>query len=194
MSGRCAKPPDEPRGWLRSTWEKIATVMAVISLVDITGQLIKWMALIHWVATHYAIARAWLFGWLPFHIPPEWHDPIVLTLILLSVTNVGVHRKTRHTFIYHFVDEALQLLFLPYILLFITLLLVLGFLNILSLGQFIAVFLFGVGGAFLLLQTAIILRVMLMAWHWLLITAAFFGALVAINQVYVLWLEPLAEH
>jgi hypothetical protein len=30
------------------------------------------------------------------------------------------------------------------------------------------------------------------AWRWLLVTAAIFGALVAVNQVYVLWLEPLA--
>jgi hypothetical protein len=31
------------------------------------------------------------------------------------------------------------------------------------------------------------------AWRWVLTTAAIFGALVVINQVYVLWLEPLAH-
>jgi hypothetical protein len=83
-----------PAGVLRRSWEKIAIVLAVIGLVDVSSQLIKWAASIHWIATKYAIVRAWLFGWLPFHIPPEWHDPIVLFLIILSVTNVGVYRET----------------------------------------------------------------------------------------------------
>ena len=33
-----------------------------------------------------------------------------------------------------------------------------------------------------------------LAWRWVLTTVAIFGALIIINQVYVLWLEPLAEH
>ena len=92
-------------GWLGRTWEKVATVLAVIGLADLSGQLIKWAAAIHWIITKYAIVRAWLFGWLPFHIPPEWHDPIVLFIILFSVTNVGVYRSTQHTFVFHFFKE-----------------------------------------------------------------------------------------
>src|SRR5258708_19274290 len=80
--------------WLRRTWEKVAIVLAVIGLVDLSRQLIEWAALVHWIVTKYAIVKIWLFGWLPFHIPPEWHDPIVLLSLLLSVTNVGVYRET----------------------------------------------------------------------------------------------------
>jgi hypothetical protein len=69
----------------------------VIGLADLSGQLIKWAAVIHWIVTKYAIVRAWLFGWLPFHIPLEWHDPIVLFLILLSVTNMALYRETGHS-------------------------------------------------------------------------------------------------
>jgi len=82
-------------GLLRRTWEKVATALAVVGLVDLTGQLIKWAAVIHWVVAKYAIVKVWLFGWLPVHIPPEWHDAIVLASILLSVTNIGVYRETR---------------------------------------------------------------------------------------------------
>jgi hypothetical protein len=32
----------------------------------------------------------------------------------------------------------------------------------------------------------------ILAWRWLLTTAAIFSALVAINEIYVLWLEPPA--
>jgi hypothetical protein len=35
---------------------------------------------------------------------------------------------------------------------------------------------------------------MVIAWRWVLTTAAIFGALVAINYAYVQWLEPLAKH
>jgi hypothetical protein len=33
-----------------------------------------------------------------------------------------------------------------------------------------------------------------LAWRWVLTTAAIFGSLVATNYAYVQWLEPLAEH
>jgi hypothetical protein len=81
-------------GWLRRAWERVATILAVISLIDVSSQLIHWAKLIHEIAEKYAIVRTWLFGWLPFHIPPEWHDLIVLFSILLSVINVGVYRET----------------------------------------------------------------------------------------------------
>ena len=83
-----------PGGVLRPWWDKVATVLALISLVDLTSQLIKWAALIHSIATQYAAARTWLFGLLPFHIPPEWHDYIVLLAIFFSVANVGFYRQT----------------------------------------------------------------------------------------------------
>jgi DNA-binding transcriptional MocR family regulator len=82
------KEPNERNDWLgqrlRNTWEKVATVLAVIGLIDVSGQLIHWAELIHWIAEHYAAVRTWLFGWLPFHIPVEWHDPIVLFFIFFE--------------------------------------------------------------------------------------------------------------
>src|SRR5713226_9762871 len=84
-------------GSLRRTWEKVATVLAVIGLADLFGQLIKWAAAIHWIITKYAIVRGWLFGWLPFHIPAELHDIIVLLLIFYSVANGGAYQRTGET-------------------------------------------------------------------------------------------------
>jgi hypothetical protein len=34
----------------------------------------------------------------------------------------------------------------------------------------------------------------LTAWRWIVFTAAVFAALIAVNEVYVRWLEPLAVH
>jgi hypothetical protein len=82
----------------RSAWEKLATALAVISLVDLSGQLIKWAALIHWIVERYAIVRNWLFGWLPFHVPPEWRNYIVLFLAVFSVTNLGFYQRTGRTY------------------------------------------------------------------------------------------------
>jgi hypothetical protein len=213
---------------LRRTWEKVATVLAVIGLVDLTGQLIKWAAVIHWVVTKYAIAKAWVFGWLPFHIPPEWHDTIVLASILLSVTNIGVYRETRwriRSFWKAAETSALLHKFSPLpLLLFVLLilgpfvagalifyylwdglarelfpvfnqdartipsvLLMAGFLGMLFV--FILSEILGIIAAFALLFVIVALVV---AWRWILATAAIFGALVAINEVYVHWLEPLA--
>jgi hypothetical protein len=53
--------------WTRWTWEKLATVPAVISLIDLNRQA----SLIHWIVEKYAIIKNWLFGWLPFHVPPS---------------------------------------------------------------------------------------------------------------------------
>ena len=39
-----------------------------------------------------------------------------------------------------------------------------------------------------------ILPAVFIAWRWVLTTATIFGALVAVNYAYVLWLAPLAEH
>jgi hypothetical protein len=192
-------------GSLRRGWEKIATVLAVIGLVDVTGQLIKWAALIHWITEKYAIARAWLFGWLPWHIPPEWHDPIVLFLIFFSLTNVGVYRKSEHTIVSHILRN-------------------LEWVNILSVSTFIiiafALFLqdndpqsaaidiikeytgsvitiLSIIFVFIALLFAFVVlsfAVAVLAWRWVLTTAAIFCVLIAINQAYVVWLEPLMEH
>jgi len=86
------------RGLVARIWEKTATVLAVISLADLGGQVIKWAAAIHWLIDKYKIVKVWLFAWMPFHIPPEWHDYIVLFLILFSVTNVGFYRRTGRVF------------------------------------------------------------------------------------------------
>jgi hypothetical protein len=175
------------RGW--RWWEKISAFLAIIALVDLTGQLIKWASIIHWLAEKYAAVRAWLFGWLPFHILPEWHDPIVLFLIVVSVTNVGVYQRTGHTA----GTEASQVLsaflrgkefaearWFAVVLVFVAALgIAVGeFGNTLLLGVFIIVLFSGV---------------VLLAWRWVLTTAAVFGALAAVNYAWVHWLEKLAE-
>jgi hypothetical protein len=208
-------------GWLRRTWEKVAVALAVIGLVDLSRQLFEWAAWIHWVATKYAIVKAWLFDWLPFHIPPEWHDPIVLFLILLSVTNIGVYRETRwrlrsivealntRTALAKF-PRVLGILFavslagaMIYILIYLDLFeTILRAISIINLGPYVAIL--SVIAAFfsivvifplsVLVASLILWTAFLVAWRWLLVAAAIFSALVVVNQVYVLWLERLTAH
>jgi hypothetical protein len=203
-----------PAGPLRRAWQKIATVLAVIGLVDLSSQLIKWAALIHWIAETYAAVRAWLFGWL--HLPPEWHDPIVLLLILFSVTNVGLYRRTQHTFIFYLrkgfwlfwindrdyvknrpVAAALEVAVSWTALIVASVFIY--FIEYPHQPSSVAFFFIGFLMTFIVTPIAIPLimamsEVISLAWRWLLTTAAIFGALVIVNQVYALWLEPLVEH
>jgi hypothetical protein len=207
-------------GWLRRTWEKAATILAVIGLIDLSSQLIHWAALIHWIVTKYAAVRTCLFGWLPFHIPPDWHDPIVLFSILLSVTNVGIYRETgwRIRSFWKAVNNSKfsALLFGLLALVFFPATAVVGgvilhyvpglfpfFDNdaseihpmLLAMGVLLFLLLFILSeslGAIVVLALFVLVMAFSVAWRWLLATAAIFGALVIVNQVYVLWLESLA--
>lgn len=44
--------------WMRRYWEKVATVLAVIGLIDVSSQLIHWAKLLHEIAEKYAIVRS----------------------------------------------------------------------------------------------------------------------------------------
>jgi hypothetical protein len=264
-----AKALTAPAGPLRRTWEKIATVLALIGLIDLTGQLIKWAGLIHWVAEKYAAVKAWLFSWLPLHIPPEWHDPIVLFLIFFSLTNIAVYRKIQVSFLYYCcvvfiynlsllflwplkflnswangkfddlidnppfagemeirIDEnevfspgVTIVMLLPFFAIFVIMLLIVIFdpdpcasspdplichANIVLLQHediepmTPSALLHILGWMLILSSISVMIRAaaigILVAWRWLLTTAAIFGALVAINYAYIQWLEPLAEH
>src|SRR5262249_17757176 len=148
----------------------------------------KWAALIHWIATKYAIVREWLFGWLPFHIPPEWHNHIVFVLIYLSVANLGVYQETGQAFVRTVLKELWKLRF---VLLFAGIFIFLGgvvglkadgktwsYIFAKELPLFLLWFpLISVGIAMLLGAT--------MAWRWLLVTVGIFIALVIVNEVYV---------
>jgi hypothetical protein len=223
-------------GWLRRAWERVATVLAVIGLIDVSSQLIHWAKLIHEIAEKYAIVRSWLFGWLPFHIPPEWHDPIVLFLIFFSVTNLGYYQTTKNLFMLFIVkyintgiwDDITEVFTEAFKRLnkrhnrsvvvhqikrigFKRFLIKQGLMYAVLVGLFsffpwfsnerswwsIVLILFFAAVPIAFLATHVIMSMLegaFVAWRWLLTTAAIFGALVAINQVYVLWLEPLAEH
>ena len=80
------------RTWKR--WEKIGSVLAILGLADLFGQVVKWAAGIHWVVSKYVAARSWVFSWAPFHIPPEWQHSIVLFLLVFSVTSIGFYQRT----------------------------------------------------------------------------------------------------
>jgi len=189
--------------------------LAVIGLIDVSQQLIDWAAFIHRIVEKYAIVRAWLFGWLPFHIPPEWHDPIVLLLIFFSVTNAGIYRRTKGTYMSYIIKNsalaggwsALTIVgfikIAVHMVIFFTLFVALmsqwrGHELHIWYFDFLIVFVFLIASTTVAFGgTGIVLALfdgVILAWRWLLTTAAFFGALVAVNQVYVLWLEPLAEH
>jgi hypothetical protein len=184
--------PTASAGWLRRAWQawlQVGGVLAVITLVDLTGQLIKWAAVIHWIAAQYAVVRAWLFGWLPFHILPALHDPIVLLLILFGVANVGVYRRTGRNFVSLAISEFgggfVATIAGAGVALLLTLIISNQYFTPLNI-------ILSIGLAILSLMIGFVAAII--AWRWLLITAAIFGALILVNQVYVLWLEPLAEH
>ncbi len=187
--------------WLRRSWEKIATVIAMIGLIDLSSQVIKWAKVTHEITEKYAAVRTWLFSWLPWPIPPEWHDPIVLFLIFFSLTNVGLYRRTKQTIVSNILRNW-------------------EWVNILSVGT-VVIIAFALllpqssatdlirefADKFIIILTMIFIFIVLLfvfivlsfmaavlAWRWVLTTAAIFGALVAINYAYVQWLEPLAEH
>jgi hypothetical protein len=86
--------PKDGSDWRRRVFERIMTVLAIIGLIDVAKQLVEWAELIHSVADKYRFVKEWLFAWLPFHIPPEWHDYIILLSILFTVTSVGFHQRT----------------------------------------------------------------------------------------------------
>jgi hypothetical protein len=162
-----------------------------------TGQLITWASWVHWIAENYATVRAWLFGWMPFHIPREWHDPIILLLIFFSVTNLGSYQSTGLTFV-----DWLRVLikgfdvktiedrwyFIFYVASFTAALIVVLFLRD---YDYIVYILLAFMSPVLL---GLLFALTVSGFHWLLATAAIFGALVVVNYAYVQWLEPLAEH
>jgi hypothetical protein len=82
------------RARLLGLWSKAATILAIIGLVDLTHQLIEWAEAIHQIATKYATVSEALFAWLPFHVPHEWHNVIVLGAVFCSVINVGYYQNT----------------------------------------------------------------------------------------------------
>ena len=95
---------------LRDLWPKLATALAVVGLIDLTHQLIEWAGLIHTIASEYTVVRTWIFSLLPFRIPPEWHDCIVLVCILFSVTNIGFYKKTGKIFPFQMLKSFVALL------------------------------------------------------------------------------------
>jgi hypothetical protein len=74
--------------------------LAIIGLADLFSQQIKWAGAINWIIADYRIAEVWLFGWLPFQLPPQWQDYILLSGILFGVTAVADRRETRRLFVF----------------------------------------------------------------------------------------------
>ncbi len=183
-------------GWVRRSWDKIATVIAVIGLIDLSSQVIKWAKLVHEIAEMYAAVRTSLFGWLPRHITPEWQDAIVLFLIFFSLTNVGLYRRIKHTIASRILRNWGLVNSLS-----VTTIVIIAFAiflpqssatelfdKVIILMTIIFIFI-----AFLLMFIALSFMAAVLAWRWVLTTAAIFAALVAVNYAYVQWLEPLAE-
>ena len=217
-------------------WEKAGSVLAIFGLADLFGQFVKWAGIVHWLVSQYAAAKAWVFSWLPFHIPPEWHDPIVLLLVLFTVTNLGFYRRTGRTYAHHLLvwARSLILLMLMWPLFPLAIFskrfrdhiaaiqgrmrgdewlasdpmakkLMIGVAVCFTAFVVTAVvwLIFDVRGIPIGPEHAGIIIVALMAanmvfaggavaWRWILGTAAAFAAIVAINQIYVWWLAPLA--
>ena len=91
------QPTPRP-GRLADWWARIATFLAILGLIDVSHQLVEWAAVIHELVSGYVAIREEMFRWLPFHIPPDWHNYIFLTGVMLSVANVGYYRETGRIF------------------------------------------------------------------------------------------------
>lgn len=94
----------------QSWWRKIASVLAILSLADVFGQVIKWASLINWLVGKYALMKQWLFSLIPLHIPPEWHNTIVLFMIVTCVTNIGYYQQTGRLYVVHLTKTVAALL------------------------------------------------------------------------------------
>ena len=92
QSARSTGPPT-PR-WLAAWWSKTASFLAILSLIDVTHQVVEWATFIHAIVSRYVAIRELLFGWLPFHVPQEWHNYVILACVTLSVSNIGFYRAT----------------------------------------------------------------------------------------------------
>jgi len=206
------------RNRISKVWEKAAAVLTVIGLVDVTKQLIEWAELIHKVAQWYARARAWLFAWLPIHIPPEWHDYIVLSAILLSVINIGYYQRKHKLYVLalqNWVNDTRIIVkadrstyteddwvnYLTYIVVEVcgtigAIVIVMSFILLLvlpPLGMVDVLLFVGRAPLFVALSACVVMIIAgggaLAAWRWILVTAFLFGTLAVVNEVYLL-LEP----
>jgi hypothetical protein len=189
-------------------WEKIATGLAVIGLIDLTGQLIKWAAAVHWLVEKYRIVKVWLFGWMPFYIPPEWHDYVLLFCVMFSVVNVGFYRRTGKPFIPKLIRSTsfsdltsdpeageysgdrvaatLRTVALGFGIIGLLAYSLLSAIGWITGGTPPSVSVWVTSWSFI----AIALSGAPLAWRWILVTGAIFAALIAINEIYILWLEP----
>jgi hypothetical protein len=105
MDSEKPKADTENALWsLERIWFFVSSALAIIALVDLGKQLITWASLIHWIAERYAAAREWLFGWIPFHIPPDWHDFILLSAVFFSVVSAGYYKRTQRIFLVYVID------------------------------------------------------------------------------------------
>jgi len=181
------KPRTEPTGWLQSAWEKVATVIAVIGLIDVSGQLIKWAAVVHWIAEHYADMRTWLFGWLPFHISSGWQNSIVLCSSYLTAMNVGLYRKTKRTIISHLLNRDIGITLLGYC---VICMLVIPIAKLFLRVDYNTIYIYALAG----LVGIVMSKIVELTALWMLTMVSIFSALVFVNYAYVQWLEPLAEH
>jgi hypothetical protein len=172
-------------GWLGSIWRIIATAFAVIGLVDFARQsIVEWPTGVHRFATQYAIERDWLFGQLPFSVPPEWRDFILLFVILFIVMNVVFYERNRRVFTLS--KEA----YADYFALWVSATTGIALWLWMHSGLWephLSDLFSAIGGLF-------IVSAAFFAWRWFLTTAAIFGALVVINYAYFQWLAPLVEH
>lgn len=87
------------RDFALGPWNLIGVPLALIDLVDLTGQRIEWTALVDWLAEEYATWTSWALSWSPIQIPDEWNNYIVLLCVVFGVTNASYRRKTGNSFI-----------------------------------------------------------------------------------------------
>lgn len=108
-------PRDARTYWekIRRYWEKVAVIIGVLGLADLFHDIVQWAAAIHLVIAKYHAIKVWLFGWLPFHIPPQLHDIIILSLVLFSVTNVGFYKRTGRSILVYWILSCLGFVIVP---------------------------------------------------------------------------------
>lgn len=191
---------------LRRAWDWVSGALTIIGLASVLDDVIKWAWLAHVIVDVYqsTIGKIfdWVAPWLPFNIPQEWRSEVALGLIVLSAINFGswgrgdeiTGRNMPATFRWMLsaalLDEDEPLASIArWVGLFVVLAAAAHFIHPgFSLGIILAVVFLCI--ALLLAVVYTLLFSAIAAWRWLAVLAAVFGAIVALNHIWLTFGVP----
>lgn len=76
-------------------WRRIGLLMNSVGLASLFDNVVKWARWIHWTIGQYRFVRDWAFGLLPFQLPDDWRDSVVIAFVILVTTLKGLELQDR---------------------------------------------------------------------------------------------------